>query len=195
MIPQINIPPFKDVTFYTKQGKVLSNQKRSDTIVSGNDTSVSSYVRVTTEFWILTEDGKEENIKLYGYDLPVRESHEISVVWGERGKTSEWLYFWNHTADKYYYLENKMWKDLSSWLWAICGIGSALFLVLSLNLLNGNLPNKASKNDELVVLGLAWLATLLCLLGLILISIIAFKNWSNQRELKNYLKTHLNWRD
>jgi len=77
----------------TLTGTVISASKASQTAVSQDapivlsaKTVIPGQIRSTTQttqdLWLRMADGKEQAISLTDFDLPVREGHTVSVLWG-----------------------------------------------------------------------------------------------------------------
>lgn len=79
-------------------GKVGSNQKWSDTYVSGTGNSVSSRTVARGEFWVVRENGTQEQIEK---NFAVAPGHEVTVLWGDVKGISSGYYIVcrNYTAD------------------------------------------------------------------------------------------------
>lgn len=85
-------------------GKVGSNQKWSDTYVSGTGNSVSSSTVERGEFWVVREDGTQSQIEK---NFAVAPGHEVTVLWGNAKGMSSGPYFVcrNYTANTTEYNE------------------------------------------------------------------------------------------
>ena len=109
------------VEFFAFHGRVIDSDKVSETHVSssGGDVwtdangnahstplTVSSTSVTNHDFWIMTDDGKEQNIKLIGHDVPLRVGQRITVLYAqiEGGETGWPAAIINHNAKKHWYL-------------------------------------------------------------------------------------------
>ncbi len=107
-----------DYALYAVSGVVLDAKQRSDTYVSGSGSSqsisghgggsahITSRVVVTTNFWIRNASGQERNFQ-FGQNLPVREGNIVHVIYFK----DEPFYFYNQTADEYFFLGNMPFFD------------------------------------------------------------------------------------
>lgn len=104
------------IEFWTITGIVTKSEKRSETYVSGNfdkkskDVNVTSDVVIKHEFWLKTPDGKEEEIQLSGYDIPLREGQEVSMLlaFPKGGEYSWYVALINHSAGKFWWTMDLM---------------------------------------------------------------------------------------
>ena len=97
-------------SFDSITGEVLSQNKFSETHVSGGggggshghtrSVSISSQAITKHEFWIKTDDGREEAIQLSGADVAIREGQRISLItiWNPSKDTGHYAMIVNHTA-------------------------------------------------------------------------------------------------
>lgn len=97
-------------SFDSITGEVLSQNKFSETHVSGGggggshghtrSVSISSQAITKHEFWIKTDDGREEAIQLSGADVAIREGQRISLItiWNPSKDTGYYAMLVNHTA-------------------------------------------------------------------------------------------------
>lgn len=97
-------------------GKVASQRQWSETNVNqgaatvmpsqyGNHTVIPGRITTSTsnkqDIWLLNEDGEEQNFKFTNANFPLREGHEISVVWcgGKDSKTGVNLWALNKATN------------------------------------------------------------------------------------------------
>lgn len=75
-------------------GRVVGLGKHSQTFVSSeptpysapNSVAVSSRVIVTTEFFVQQASGEEIPVQFTWEDIPLREGHRVTAVWGGSGR-------------------------------------------------------------------------------------------------------------
>jgi len=106
----------QEFEFFSYTGEVLSQDKFSETHVSGGggggahghsrDVHVSSRVVTKHEFWLKTDDGKEVSVQLTGHDIPLREGQRVTVVYMQNVQfdTGYAALLINHTSDEYWKL-------------------------------------------------------------------------------------------
>lgn len=109
------------VEFFAFHGRVIDSDKVSETHVSssGGDVwtdangnahstplTVSSTSVTNHDFWIMTDDGNEKNIKLSGFDVPLRVGQRITMLYAKKeGTDTGWpAALINHNAKKHWYL-------------------------------------------------------------------------------------------
>lgn len=126
------------IDFWAVSGKVLKSEKRSETYVHGYTQTYLGAVRGNVdsdvirhhEFWLKTSDGREESFKLVGYDIPMREGQEVTVLLAKRsGDSSSYIVaLINHSAERYWWFDRS--RDLvwqhhaykASWLGLLFGM-------------------------------------------------------------------------
>ena len=100
-----------NVKFESFTGTVAGARSSTETHVSGHGGSINPHVYAQqggisinstivrrSSFWLVGDDGSEVEIRLT-HDFPVRDGHEVSVVWAKyRGGGSPYIYVVNHTA-------------------------------------------------------------------------------------------------
>ena len=112
----------KTVEFATITGEVLGSDKHSETHVSSSGGGgyvgrEGGYVRASQvhsstvtnhEFWLRTEDGKEEDVKLKGYDIPLRAGQKITLITATTPEAKNYYYsvLFNHNAGKHWIIAN-----------------------------------------------------------------------------------------
>jgi len=105
--------------FNVVTGYVLSNEKYSETKLSSSGgggyvgrsgglveaPDIHSQSITCHEFWLKSEDGKEENVQVRGADIPLREGQKISIIYlSERGGSDSYhALLINHNANKYWF--------------------------------------------------------------------------------------------
>jgi hypothetical protein len=196
MIPQINIPPLGNMTFGAIQGTVCSLSKRSDSYVSGGggERSVTTDIVYTTEFWLLRVDGTEKHYKLLR-DIPLKENHQISLIYAEEGKTSYWQYLYNHSADSYYRLYD--FYPTPKWIDFIVGIGcfwllAVFFGGIVLSVIFERVTSYKVPSDSIIVVGIG------IFLAFLPFGLVFYKEKARtkaNRRIVEHIKTNLNWGD
>jgi hypothetical protein len=193
MIPQINIPPFENVVFSTVQGTVLSSQKSSNTLVGGSQHSIHSVVVSSSNFWLLTENKEEKHFNFSRYDVPLREGHEVSIIYAGRQE----IFVSNETTNMYthvYYGEVPSLSDaiiLSIVLGGIIGgIGGMLIAVSILGLLSLT-PDNFGETLTFLYFFCFILIVSICFFYKKYISFVLYRNRINR--IKAHVMTHLNW--
>ena len=111
----------ENVEFFTVHGRVIDSNKVSETHVSssGGDVwtdangnthstplSVSSRSVTNHDFWIMTDDGEERNVKLIDHDVPLRIGQRITMLYASREGTNTGspAALINHTAGNHWLL-------------------------------------------------------------------------------------------
>lgn len=119
----------KAIEFYSITGVVLSSSKHSETNVwsSGgggfvgkdggyiNSPQVHSNSVTCHEFWLMTDEKKEEFIQIKDAEIPLREGQKISIYFAKKEGESEWhhMLLVNHNAGKYWFTGGLPWKYVS----------------------------------------------------------------------------------
>lgn len=112
----------KTVVFQALSGEVIGSEKLNETLVSSSGgggyvgkegghvaaAQISSVNVINHEFWIKTSNGKECDVKLRGYDIPLRTGQQITLISaGNKGGANVYhSVLVNHSADKQWVLKN-----------------------------------------------------------------------------------------
>ncbi|SHH32946.1 hypothetical protein [Ferrimonas marina] len=106
----------RTLEFWARTGEVLSQEKHSQTHVSGSGTvhegngqiNIHSETTTTQEIWIRDDQGKEHQINLINKSVPMRPGHRVTVLFA--GRTDKGFGYparvINHTTGKQYTAAN-----------------------------------------------------------------------------------------
>lgn len=108
----------QEFELFSYTGEVLSQDKFSETHISGGggggthghstNVRISSRVITKHDFWLKTDDGKEEPIQLVGHEVPLREGQRVTVVYVKSATKENGIpaMIINHSAKDFWTLIN-----------------------------------------------------------------------------------------
>lgn len=129
--------------------------------------SISTTVRTKQGLWLLDDQGKERFYKLGGFELPAREGHRVSIVFGAPANSSDGSIFgaMNHTSGEVVCDIMALGASLRAWRFQIGTVRSFLLWTLVPASVIGLLVLSGSAGSFDQRLGYAVLSAIACVIA------------------------------
>jgi hypothetical protein len=169
--------------FMTITGSVLQSNNWSETHVSGGGgggmtyaghgsshvNAISSQVVSQGEIWVRDETGKEHHLRFSGIEVPTRNGHILSAIYGRAKRDKDGMYFsvlfYNHTSGEFYRV-NKAIEDIAYKSLPVMRHGGfwlgSMWLILLVSAFFTRHPARALESLMVIGLGawfLSWMIT------------------------------------